>query len=396
MALLDSLIALLKRSPGKTTVVLSDDLGDAVVLGSSEATRPEAPGLIFVAEPGKIVPPDGKERDITLADLEAMVRNCDTEISRGKTDPFAIDIDHATIRKTGKESGAIGFGRKLVLKDGMLWADPNFNGPDDEALVTGKKFRFTSPVIQFKHKDFKTGENVGARLHSLAITNQPISPGARPMLAASEFLGKEKTMKMIKVTIGETEFEVPEAVAEALKAKPADDTEATEALKASEAKAKELQEALALSEAKNPAEDAVVLSAQEWTETKAKAERGDQAAVTLEAMKVTGRVKDLIREGRITAAEAKEDKIVKAVANDETYALMLSMRAPNSAWPADGLKGGDSRPADGSEDPRVRLDKVVKDLIASEAKTGTIVSYADALTRVQRDPAQKATVEAAV
>lgn len=379
---------------------LSEDLGDAIILGPSEAIRPEAPGLIFVAEPGKIVPPpdpDGivRERDITLADLEAMVRNCDTEISRGKLDPFAIDIEHATIRKTGKEAGAIGWGTKLIIQDGMLWAKPKWNSQEDEELVTSKKFRFTSPVIQFNHDDFKTGLNVGARLHSLAITNQPISPGARPMMAASEFLGKETTMKMIKVTIGESEYEVPEAVAEALKAKPAPDTDVAKALEASEAKAKDLREKLVLSESKNPAADAVVLSQKEWTETKAQAAKGAQAAIQLEADRQTGRLEKAVREGRITAAEAKEEKFVKSAASDESFDMVLSLRAPGSAWPADGPNGGDNRVEDGApEDPKARLDKAVTDLIAFEKKAGNVIIYSEALHRIRRDPSQKATIEA--
>lgn len=376
-----------------------DYLRGAVVLGPRDAQAGETAKRIFVADVGPIVPPDGKERNLSLDDLRQIKANFDREAGRGRAAPVPIDIEHSTLRAPlDKSRGAIGWGTGLELdeEEGVLWAVSSWNTEDDADLIRKKRFRFTSPVLQFNHKDFESGADVGTRLHSIAVTNQPISPRARPMMAASEFLHKEPPMKLVKITLADTEYEVPEAVAEAISAKPAEDTETAEKLTAAEAKVTELTEALALAEKAKPAADAVVLSADEWNETKAKADRGEKAALALEALEATNRIEKAVGEGRLTAAEAKEEKFLKAAQSEDDWSLVLSLRAPDSAWTASGVKGGASRVEEGNEDPRQRLDTAVKTLIASEAAAGNSIDYAEALARVRRDPASKTVIEAAV
>ncbi len=99
-----------------------------------------------------------------------------------------IDFEHAseadategTIPTMG--APAQGWIRELKIEDGNLWGLVEWGDRAREYIRSGA-YKFFSPAIRFGAKDRVSGQNIGARMTSGALTNNPFLDGMRPLAA---------------------------------------------------------------------------------------------------------------------------------------------------------------------------------------------------------------------
>lgn len=84
----------------------------------------------------------------------------------------------------------------LKIEGGDLYGLTNW-GELAREYIHSKKYRFCSPAIRFGSKDRVTGKNIGARLTSVALTNEPFLDGMQP-LAAKDGAAATVTMMSAK------------------------------------------------------------------------------------------------------------------------------------------------------------------------------------------------------
>lgn len=106
---------------------------------------------------------------LTAADLVSMVE----EFQRAARDKV-VDYQHATLRvsEAGEKAPAAGWMKALEVRGDALWARVEWTQTADRELRE-QRFRYFSPVIEFKAKDKVTGRVWPCRLHSGGLTNQP-------------------------------------------------------------------------------------------------------------------------------------------------------------------------------------------------------------------------------
>lgn len=115
-----------------------------------------------------------------------------------------IDFEHAS--ESDPTDGVIptqgapaqGWITKLEMRDNgsTLWALVEWL-PLAREYIKAKKYRFFSPAIRFNARDRNTGEVIGARLTSGALTNNPFLDGMMP-LAARDFGEEPLTTQELK------------------------------------------------------------------------------------------------------------------------------------------------------------------------------------------------------
>lgn len=117
------------------------------------------------------------------------------EASKNRAIP--VDFEHAS--EQSPTSGNIplmgapaqGWIKKLTVRDdGNLWGLVEWGKLAREYIKNGQ-YKFLSPAIVFGAKDRVTGKSCGARLSSVALTNNPFLDGMQPV-AASAKLGEGK------------------------------------------------------------------------------------------------------------------------------------------------------------------------------------------------------------
>lgn len=110
--------------------------------------------------------------------------------------PVPIDYEHAS--EQDPTSGnipiagapATGWIHKIENRgDAGLWGLVEWSGLARDQIKSGA-YRFLSPAVRFGAKDRVTGEQIGAKLTSAALTNQPFLKGMKP-LAARDSAGGE-------------------------------------------------------------------------------------------------------------------------------------------------------------------------------------------------------------
>lgn len=97
--------------------------------------------------------------------------------------PVPLDYEHSTV--SAFEAPAAGWVQKLEVRrgdDGLahLYATVELTDKAAEYIRTGA-YRFSSGVFDFDAIDPRTGEDIGAEMSSLALTNVPFIQGQRPI-----------------------------------------------------------------------------------------------------------------------------------------------------------------------------------------------------------------------
>ena len=103
-------------------------------------------------------------------------------------EPPLIDKEHITDGKFGEV-------KDLKIGDDGLYALIKFT---DEAFndIKNNKFKYMSPVIQENYLDKNTGEEAGAILKGVALTNMPRIPGMLPLSVFADIKSKSFSEKM--------------------------------------------------------------------------------------------------------------------------------------------------------------------------------------------------------
>jgi len=143
----------------------------------SEGTD-SVPEWIFVMPFGKYKHPAGEfeiTRDIAMKIIENFEK-----------DPrdLVVDYEHQTLatENNGMPAPAMGWIKELELREDGIWGRVEWTETGRE-FVSKKEYRYTSPVYVPNYRDAKTGENIGAKVTSVALTNTPFFPDQAPIVS---------------------------------------------------------------------------------------------------------------------------------------------------------------------------------------------------------------------
>jgi len=114
------------------------------------------------------------------AALDDIIKNFNNE-----ENDLVIDFEHQSI--SGEKAPAAGWIKKLTKKSDGIWATKIEWVGDTEDLIENKEYRYISPVLDFNSTDNETGNGIGVRLHSVALTNTPWFDGMQPLAAKDGF-----------------------------------------------------------------------------------------------------------------------------------------------------------------------------------------------------------------
>lgn len=120
---------------------------------------------------------------IADADIDNMIQNFNNH-----ENDLVIDFEHQTL--TGEKAPAAGWIYAIEKREDGIWAvDVKFTKSAIEH-IRSEEYRYISPVIDFQALDKTTGNGIGAKIHSIALTNTPWFDGMQP-LAAKESKGSD-------------------------------------------------------------------------------------------------------------------------------------------------------------------------------------------------------------
>ena len=167
----------------------SDDMsartcrGDSVVLSSKSAADKQV--WIQVAKPGKFHGHAAGSFEMNAKTFAEIIHNFSNQANRA----IPVDFEHASEQAPTEGSipvlgaPAQGWITKLELRnDGNLWGLVQW-GDLAKKYIRAGQYKYLSPAIVFGSKDRVTGKPIGARLSSVALTNNPFLDGMQPVAA---------------------------------------------------------------------------------------------------------------------------------------------------------------------------------------------------------------------
>ncbi len=272
--------------------------------------------------------------------------------------PMPVDYDHS-LPKRG-DSRAAGWIHAMAIEDDaegvpQLWATDVEWTPAAAKAIRDKEYQFSSPFWFHDSKDRVTGEPTGPRMANVAITNNPFFDGQQPLMcsdftAAETATNEAKPMDEILAAIAKSAGITPEAVLERLAAKadeigamlrdappPAkgDDVAPPAPVAASQVSAEEA--AKIASEGRLNGLIASVESLTKKIDARDKADADAKAAADAKAeTERTDRIKSMVRDGRLLAAE--ETDAAKLLAYDAASGTTLFDTTYGSRKPTVPLK----------------------------------------------------------
>lgn len=397
------------------------------VLGG-EVTQGEAPRRLWVVRPGTYRHPEVGIFSITSEDLSQIVANFDAELARRDGVPFLpVDIEHATIRANKNlkphdelrmedaEKRAFGFIASLEIDGQDVYAVIEWT-EEGRALIASQGFRFTSPVVLFNWEDTEDGGPInGTRLHSLALTNQPVFSSGEPnaMAACVPIIASREAIVQLQKTPGVSNVKphyrnnrdraFPACVSFSLETEMAEPTQKTEPktepkiddpknepvkmvtlsvdgadvsaedVIALSVEIKDLKTKLEEAVKVIPPEGSVTLSVDAVTELQSDAKKGKEALAKIEENEAKARIALAISENRITPAMAADAAVIAASKSDATFAVVLATNPKGGTGFNTGeSKGGEA--GEGGTDPGTELVALAHS-IGAEKK----VNYGEAI-----------------
>lgn len=148
------------------------------------AAEPVSRSAIQIARPGdfKGHPQGGFAMDGET--FAGIIRNF--EASRNRRVP--VDYEHATEMVSAPGvlqhgAPAVGWVTSLEVRGDDLWATVEWCDPAAVEAIRSGRYAYCSPAIVFGAIDPESGESIGARLTSVALTNRPFLDGMEPVTA---------------------------------------------------------------------------------------------------------------------------------------------------------------------------------------------------------------------
>lgn len=108
---------------------------------------------------------------------------------RAMANPLPVDFEHAA--EMGPKDGVSAYGAPAqawvtdlrYTADGLEALFRWTGGQPGREYVRQGAYRYTSPAVSFNATDRKSGQRIGAELHSVALTNRPFLDGMRAVAA---------------------------------------------------------------------------------------------------------------------------------------------------------------------------------------------------------------------
>jgi len=160
------------KEQGLTTLRYVSMVGEGPVEGTNESQ-------VQVFRTGTFRHPIYGKFTITDQDLETMVANFKAHRPKAPTE-LAVDYEHMSA--IGNQvAPAAGWVKGVEHTPGELWATVAWT---DKAAghIRAKEYRFISPEWHMQYKDKESGEDIGACLLSMALTNRPFIEGMQPVM----------------------------------------------------------------------------------------------------------------------------------------------------------------------------------------------------------------------
>jgi hypothetical protein len=187
--------------PGGMVDVRHMNDGSTVCHSFQEILAADATGAgpvwVQIAKPGKFEGHKAGSFEMNTAVFADIVRNF-TDVDLGQV---AFDFEHASEMPATEgsipEAGAPaqGWVRRLEVRNGSLWGLVDWLEPA-RTYIKEKKYRYLSPAIRFGARHPETGQPIGARLTSVALTNRPFLRGMMPLVASDAGAAGEDLVTM--------------------------------------------------------------------------------------------------------------------------------------------------------------------------------------------------------
>jgi len=113
---------------------------------------------------------------------------------------LVIDYEHQSLNaeENGQPAPAAGWIDREEMRADGVWAHVRQWTERATGFIRAREYRYVSPVLSFWASDKHTGENVGAHLHSVALTNTPFFDELTP-IANSDSGGSDMLRALLAV-----------------------------------------------------------------------------------------------------------------------------------------------------------------------------------------------------
>lgn len=179
-----------EREEGTAGVVIMAEDGDAsvplesVLLADSASSAPAKPVWIQLATPGVFKGHPSGPFELNARVFEQIIANFRALRNR----EIPVDYEHASEQPATEGSipamGAVACGwvKDLKVEGGNLYGLVYWNERAANQ-IRANEYKYISPAIRFRSRDRVTGAETGARLSSVALTNQPFLDGMAAVAA---------------------------------------------------------------------------------------------------------------------------------------------------------------------------------------------------------------------
>ncbi|MBU2249919.1 MAG: hypothetical protein KKD77_24450 [Gammaproteobacteria bacterium] len=116
-------------------------------------------------------------------------------------DRVPLDYNHGSLSENPDQSKAAGWVKSLEIEDGAegscaLFANVEFT-PKAREHVAADEFRYISPEFTFHYANPESGEDRGAKLVAVALTNRPFLPGMLPITLKQDGTWADEDFEMV-------------------------------------------------------------------------------------------------------------------------------------------------------------------------------------------------------
>lgn len=188
-------------------------------LSGAEVSR-DVPEWIHIMPFGRYEHPQGSF-EITPEIAKQIVANF-------RSDPrdLVLDYEHQSLNTTsnGQPAPAAGWIKDLEIREDGIWGRVDWT-PEAQRYIRNREYRYVSPVYVPEYKDPKTGEVIGPKIVSVALTNTPFLPDLKPITNKNQNWEVEEMERLITlaekvgVEITDDLRKDPDALAKAISAK---------------------------------------------------------------------------------------------------------------------------------------------------------------------------------
>jgi len=237
-------------------------------------------------------------------------------VANFRTDPrdIVLDYEHQSLNavSNGQPAPAAGWIKDLEVRDDGIWGRVDWT-PEARRYIRNREYRYVSPVYVPEYRDPKTGEVIGPKIISVALTNTPFIPDLKPIVNKTQNQEVEEMERLIALA-----EKIGVEVTEDLR----NDADALEA--AIKAKIEELQTKNAGGDAGEPKND----------EGNGNDSNDIQMTMTDMAKQIAALQKELIEAKRQIAMKEAAEKVDKLIADgrllpaQRDWAIQYAMKDP--------------------------------------------------------------------